>query len=86
MRSGVRHIGDGVLIQDVISDISPLNSQAQERIGYPTQKPLALLDRIIQASSNPGDIILDPFCGCGTTVEAAETAGRADLLLHRLPD
>lgn len=71
-----RHIGKGVLIQDVITDISPLNSQAQERIGYPTQKPLALLDRIIQASSKPNQVVLDPFCGCGTTVEAAERAGR----------
>lgn len=60
----------------VWTDIFPLNSQAQERIGYPTQKPLALLNRIISASSNPNDVILDPFCGCGTTIEAAEQAGR----------
>ena len=49
---------------------------SQERLGYPTQKPLALLERIIKASSNPGDMILDPFCGCGTTVHAAESLGR----------
>jgi site-specific DNA-methyltransferase (adenine-specific) len=58
------------------TDISPLNSQAQERLGYPTQKPLALLERIISASSNPGDVVLDPFCGCGTAVHAAEKLGR----------
>ena len=45
---------------------------AQERLGYPTQKPVALLERIILASSNPGDVVLDPFCGCGTTIDAAE--------------
>jgi site-specific DNA-methyltransferase (adenine-specific) len=49
---------------------------AQERLGYPTQKPLALLERIIQASSNPGDVVLDPFCGCGTAVCAARKLGR----------
>jgi site-specific DNA-methyltransferase (adenine-specific) len=48
----------------------------RERLGYPTQKPLALLERIVQASSNPGDLILDPFCGCGTAVAAAEKLGR----------
>jgi site-specific DNA-methyltransferase (adenine-specific) len=53
-----------------------LNSQAQERLGYPTQKPLVLLERIINASSNPGDIVLDPFCGCGTAVAAAQKLGR----------
>jgi site-specific DNA-methyltransferase (adenine-specific) len=57
-------------------DIPPLNSQATERLGYPTQKPMALLERIILASSDPGDLVLDPFCGCGTTVEAAERLGR----------
>lgn len=57
-------------------DIPPVNSQASERVGYPTQKPLPLLKRIIEASSNPGDLVLDPFCGCGTTVEAAEDLGR----------
>lgn len=58
------------------TDIAPLNSQAQERLGYPTQKPVALLERIISASSNPGDVVLDPFCGCGTTVHAAQKLGR----------
>lgn len=81
-----RHVGEGVVIQDVIADISPLNSQAQERIGYPTQKPLALLDRIIRASSDPGQVVLDPFCGCGTTIEAAERADRRwigiDIAVH----
>jgi DNA modification methylase len=53
-------------------DIPPVNSQAQERLGYPTQKPKALLERIIKASSNEGDVVLDAFCGCGTTIDAAE--------------
>lgn len=57
-------------------DIPPINSQAQERLGYPTQKPLALLERIINASSNEGNTILDPFCGCGTAVHAAQKLGR----------
>jgi site-specific DNA-methyltransferase (adenine-specific) len=67
---------EGVSIQDVITDILPISSQAAERLGYPTQKPLALLERIIQASSNEGDVVLDPFCGCGTAVHAAETLKR----------
>lgn len=66
----------GVPIQDFWFDIDPINAQAVERLGYPTQKPLALLERIIQASSNPGDIVLDPFCGCGTTIAAAQKLGR----------
>lgn len=66
----------GVPLQDVWTDIPPIASQAAERLGYPTQKPLALLERIIQASSNPGDLVLDPFCGCGTTVAAAQKLGR----------
>ena len=53
----------GVPVQDVWIDIPPINSQAKERVGYPTQKPLALLDRIIQASSNETEVVLDPFCG-----------------------
>lgn len=57
-------------------DIPPLNSQAKERLGYPTQKPVALLERIIRASSREGQTIFDPFCGCGTTVEAAERLDR----------
>jgi site-specific DNA-methyltransferase (adenine-specific) len=67
---------EGNPIQDCILDIAALNSQARERLGYPTQKPIALLERIIAASTNPGDMVLDPFCGCGTTVEAAEKLGR----------
>jgi DNA modification methylase len=59
-----------------VFQIPALNPMAVERLGYPTQKPLALLERIIQASSNPGDLILDPFCGCGTAVAAAEKLGR----------
>ena len=66
----------GVPLTDVWDDIPPINSQAQERLGYPTQKPVALLERILSASSNPGDVVLDPFCGCGTTVHAAEKLGR----------
>lgn len=66
----------GIALSDVWSDIPPLNSQAQERLGYPTQKPLALLERIIAASSNEGDVVLDPFCGCGTAVHAAQKLGR----------
>ena len=66
----------GVPITDVWVDIPPINSQAQERLGYPTQKPLALLERIIRASSNEGDTVLDPFCGCGTTIDAAQRLGR----------
>ncbi|MBI2909257.1 MAG: restriction endonuclease [Chloroflexi bacterium] len=58
------------------TDIPSINSQAKERLGYETQKPLALLERIIQASSNPGDIVLDPFCGCGTAVVAAQKLER----------
>jgi len=66
----------GVAIQSIIIDIPPLSAQSTEKLGYPTQKPLALLERIIQASSNPGDTILDPFCGCGTAVAAAQKLGR----------
>jgi len=66
----------GHRIQNLWADISPLNSQAQERLGYPTQKPLALLERIIAASSNEGNTVLDPFCGCGTAVHAAQKLHR----------
>lgn len=66
----------GNLITTVWTDINPINSQAQERLGYPTQKPLALLERIIKASSNGGDLVLDPFCGCGTTITVAEQLNR----------
>lgn len=63
-------------IDDVWTDINALNPVAKERLGYPTQKPEALLERIIRSSTNPGDVILDPFCGCGTSVAAAEKTGR----------
>lgn len=63
-------------VGDVWTDLPPINSQARERLGYPTQKPLALLERIVAASSQPGDIVLDPFCGCGTALEAAQGLGR----------
>jgi site-specific DNA-methyltransferase (adenine-specific) len=74
----VRYLDEqnGEIIDNLWDDIPPLNSQAQERLGYPTQKPLALLERIIAASSNQGDVVLDPFCGCGTAVHAAQKLGR----------
>jgi len=67
---------EGTPVGDVWTDIKPVQSQAQERLGYPTQKPEALLERIIEASSNEGDVVLDPFCGCGTTVAVAERLHR----------
>jgi DNA modification methylase len=67
---------EGRPVDSVWTDIPPINSQAQERLGYPTQKPLALLDRIIEASSNTNDVVLDAFCGCGTALVAAENLGR----------
>jgi len=66
----------GSILQDVWTDIGPISSQAAERLGYPTQKPEALLERIIQASSNEGDLVLDPFCGCGTTIATAQKLKR----------
>jgi site-specific DNA-methyltransferase (adenine-specific) len=71
----------GVPISTIWDDIAMLrglnaNLDGQERLGYPTQKPVALLERILSASSNPGDVVLDPFCGCGTTVHAAQKLGR----------
>jgi DNA modification methylase len=66
----------GTAIGDTWTDIFPINSQAQERLGYPTQKPEALLERIIKASSNEGDVVLDPFCGCGTTIQVAQRLNR----------
>ena len=87
----------GTLVTNVWTDISPINSQAQERLGYPTQKPEALLERIVQASSNEGDVVLDPFCGCGTAVAVAQKLNREwigidithlaiTLIRHRLKD
>lgn len=78
----------GAPLQDVWTDIRAIHNMADERIGYPTQKPLALMDRIISASTNAGDTILDPFCGCGTTVESAERSGRKwvgiDVAVHAI--
>ena len=87
----------GVSLQDIWTDINPLGAQAAERLGYPTQKPTNLLERIIEASSNEGDTVLDPFCGCGTTITAAQKLGRrwigidvthlaVSLIRHRLRD
>ena len=85
----------GVPLQDLWTDIGPVASRAKERVGYPTQKPRALLERIIAASSDPGDVVLDPFCGCATACVAAEILDRqwvgidlspkaAELVLERL--
>ncbi|MEX1258361.1 MAG: DNA methyltransferase [Gemmatimonadota bacterium] len=87
----------GLPAQDVWADIQALRSWHGERLGYPTQKPEALLDRIIEASSNPEDVVLDPFCGCGTAVASAQKLGRRwigidithlaiNLIRHRLQD
>lgn len=67
---------EGLSLQALWDDIPPINSQSQERLGYPTQKPLPLLERIIASSSNPGDTVLDPFCGCGTALHAAAKLDR----------
>jgi DNA modification methylase len=66
----------GVALQDIWTDIPPINAKAAERMGYPTQKPEALLERIVALSSNAGDTVLDPFCGCGTTIAAAQKLKR----------
>jgi len=87
----------GVPLQDMWTDIPPIGARAAERLGYPTQKPLALLERILNVSSNEGDLVLDPFCGCGTTIDAAQKLGRRwigidithlaiNLIRHRLQD
>jgi DNA modification methylase len=87
----------GVPIQNLWDDISAINSQAQERLGYPTQKPEALLERIIKISSDEGDVVLDPFCGCGTSISVSERLHRRwigidithlaiTLIRHRLHD
>jgi len=67
---------EGVAPPDVWTDINPISPRAKERLGYPTQKPEALLERIIKASSNEGDTVMDPFCGCGTTIAVAERLNR----------
>lgn len=66
----------GVAIQSIITDIPPISAHAAERLGYATQKPEALLERLIRASSNQGDVVLDPFCGCGTAIAAAQKLDR----------
>jgi hypothetical protein len=66
----------GSPVQNLWDDISPINSQAQERLGYPTQKPEQLLERIIKTSSDEQDLVLDPFCGCGTAIAVAERLKR----------
>lgn len=67
---------EGAAIPDMWIDIPPISAHAKERLGYPTQKPEPLLQRIIKASSNEGDLVLDPFCGCGTTISVAERLER----------
>jgi len=78
----------GVPLQSIWSDIPPVNPQAKERLGYSTQKPVALMTRIIQASSNEGDTVLDPFCGCASTIEAAHILKRKwigiDIAIHAI--
>ena len=64
------------VVQDIVTDIRPLSHATIERTGYPTQKPLALLERIIKACSNSGDLVLDPFCGCATTLVATDRLDR----------
>ena len=66
----------GMPVGSVWDDINPVQPQARERLGYPTQKPEKLLERIISASSNEGDVVLDPFCGCGTAIAVAERLNR----------
>lgn len=66
----------GVPIQDVWSNLTPIGGTSPERLGYSTQKPLALLERVILSSSNEGDVVLDPFCGCGTAIEVAQKHNR----------
>jgi len=66
----------GVPLQNIWTDMPGINNRSDELLGYPTQKPVALLERIISVSSNPGDLILDPFCGCGTAVHAAQKLER----------
>ena len=97
--SYVRYLDEmpGVALQDIWSDIPPIGPGAAERLGYPTQKPVALLERIVASSTGEGDVVLDPFCGCGTTIDAAQKLGRRwigidithlaiNLIRHRLQD
>jgi hypothetical protein len=66
----------GIPLQDIWTDIHPISAKSAERLGYPTQKPIALLERIILSSCPEGGVVFDPFCGCGTTITAAQTLGR----------
>ena len=75
----------GKPVQNLWDDIRMVSAHARERTGFPTQKPVALLERIIQASSKPGDVVLDPFCGCATACVAAENLGRAWLGIDLSP-
>ena len=88
---------EGNPVDNIWDDIRPIQAQSTERLGYPTQKPEALLERIVSASSNEGDVVLDPFCGCGTATVAAERLNRrwigidvthlaVTLMRHRLQD
>ena len=70
------YLDEGKVPEDWWTDINSLQSGVKERTGYPTQKPLALLERIIKGSSNEGDIVFDPFCGCATTCVAAQSLNR----------
>src|SRR5260370_2142952 len=74
-----KYLGTGVAIQDIIADIPPVNSQSQERVDYPTQKPEALLKRIIEASSKDDALVLNSICGSGTTAVSAEQLQRRRL-------
>lgn len=69
-------VAGGNPVQDIVTDIVPISAHSKDRLGYPTQKPVELLERIIAASSNENDIVLDPFCGCGTTIHAAQKLSR----------
>ncbi|MCS1410488.1 MAG: Modification methylase DpnIIB [Verrucomicrobia subdivision 3 bacterium] len=76
------------MFKDIWNDIKAIINISKERLGYPTQKPVALLERIIKASSNEGDVVSDPFCGCATTLEAAHRLKRrwirSDIAIHAI--
>ncbi|OOV36136.1 hypothetical protein BV53_01790 [Candidatus Synechococcus spongiarum LMB bulk15N] len=82
------HESEGQVLQNIWTDIPRIPNTGKERMGYATQKPVALLERIIEASSNPGDVVFDPFCGCATTLEAAHRLGRrwigCDIAIHAI--
>lgn len=85
MKGKIRELGEGKIPSDTWVDIPPLSCNEKERLGYPTQKPEALLERIIKASSNKGDLVLDPFCGCGTSVAVAKRLGRKFIVIDISP-